>query len=48
MITTLIGLLAVAALYFGKRWRDSRVEITELRTQVAALKRQLAKHARHR
>lgn len=43
MTTVLIASLVAIAGYLGKRWNDSSVENTQLRTQVASLKRQLAR-----
>lgn len=38
--------LGVAILYMAKRWRDSSAECTDLRNQVASLKRQLKRVTR--
>ncbi|HSD74691.1 MAG TPA: hypothetical protein VLB75_07965 [Steroidobacteraceae bacterium] len=46
MTTVLIASLALVAAYFGKRWNDTSVENNQLRTQVATLKRQLARRDR--
>ena len=46
MTTILIGALAIIAVYLGKRWSDTNVENTQLRAQVATLKRQLARRDR--
>jgi hypothetical protein len=46
MITALIAALTLIALYCGKRWADSSAENTQLRAQVASLKRQLARRDR--
>jgi hypothetical protein len=41
MTTAFVLALSITVLYFAKRWRDSTAENTELRSQVASLKRQL-------
>jgi hypothetical protein len=41
-----IASLMVIALYLGKRWSDTSAENTQLRAQVASLKRQLARRDR--
>ena len=46
MTTFLIASLALSAVYFGKRWNDTSAENAQLRTQVASLKRQLARRER--
>jgi hypothetical protein len=46
MTTVLIAALAALALYLGKRWLDTTAENTQLRAQVASLKRQLARRER--
>jgi hypothetical protein len=43
VITAVIGVLLALAFYLGKRWLAASTENTVLRTQVAALKRQLSK-----
>jgi hypothetical protein len=48
MIAALIGCLAVAILFLAKRWSDSKAENTELRSQIASLKRQLTRNGRAR
>jgi hypothetical protein len=42
----LVGCLAIAALYFGKRWSDAKAEIVSLQTRVVTLKRQLTRRRR--
>jgi hypothetical protein len=44
--TALIAALVGIALYLGKRWSDSSAENSQLREQVASLKRQLARRDR--
>jgi hypothetical protein len=44
-IAVLLG-FGVAILYMAKRWRDSSAECTDLRNQVASLKRQLKRVSR--
>jgi hypothetical protein len=46
MTTVIIAALAIIALYLGKRWSDTNVENTQLRAQVASLKKQLARRDR--
>ena len=46
MTTALIAALAAICLYLGKRWSDSSAENSQLREQVASLKRQLARRDR--
>lgn len=46
MTTVLIASLTAVALYLGKRWSDTSAENTQLRAQVASLKRQLARRDR--
>lgn len=46
MTTVLIATLAGIAAYLGKRWNDASAENSQLRTQVATLKRQLARRER--
>jgi uncharacterized membrane protein YciS (DUF1049 family) len=46
MTTLLIVSLACASLYFGHGWLDSKAENSQLRTSIAALKRQLARRER--
>ncbi len=41
MIAVLIGCLIVLNIYLAKRWNDSSTESTQLRAQVATLRRQL-------
>jgi hypothetical protein len=41
MSAALIGILAVALLYIGKRYNNSNAENAQLRIQVASLKRLL-------
>ncbi|HKZ72601.1 MAG TPA: hypothetical protein VJ011_00980 [Steroidobacteraceae bacterium] len=48
MTVALIGSLSALALYLAKRWRDSKVENADLRSQIATLKRQLTRHGRVR
>jgi hypothetical protein len=48
MTTALIGSLLAVILYVAKLWRDSKAENTELRSQVASLKRQLLRNGRTR
>jgi hypothetical protein len=43
MSVAIIGCLAVALLYLGKRYGDSNAENVQLRSQVASLKRQLSR-----
>jgi hypothetical protein len=42
----LIGCLAIAAMYLGKRWSEARMEVVELQTRVATLKRELTRRRR--
>ncbi len=46
MTTLMIVCLACVSLYFGRGWLDSKAENTQLRTSIAALKRQLARRER--
>lgn len=46
MTMVFIASLVVIALYLGKRWSDTSAENTQLRAQVATLKRQLARRDR--
>jgi hypothetical protein len=46
MTTVLIAGLLAITVYFAKRWNDSSAENTQLRAQVASLKRQLARRDR--
>jgi hypothetical protein len=46
MTTLIIVCLVCASLYLGHGWLDSRAENTQLRTSIAALKRQLARRER--
>jgi len=46
MTTVLIATLTAIALYLAKRWSDSSAENSQLRSQVASLKRQLARRER--
>jgi hypothetical protein len=46
MTTIFIGALVVLTLFLGKRWNDASVENGQLRSQVAQLKRQLARRDR--
>ena len=46
MTTALMAVLGIVALYLGKRWSDSNAENVQLRAQLAALKRQLARRER--
>jgi hypothetical protein len=42
-VIVLAGCLVILSLYLGKRLSDANTENSALRTQVASLKRQLAK-----
>jgi hypothetical protein len=46
MTTVFIAGLLISTLYLAKRWNDSSAENTQLRAQVASLKRQLARRDR--
>jgi type II secretory pathway pseudopilin PulG len=46
MTTVLIASLIAVALYLAKRWSDTSVENSQLRAQVASLKRQLSRRDR--
>jgi type II secretory pathway pseudopilin PulG len=46
MTTMLIATLTAVALYLAKRWSDVSAENSQLRAQVASLKRQLARRDR--
>jgi len=46
MTTVLIATLTAIALYLAKRWSDSSAENSQLRSQVASLKRQIARRER--
>ena len=46
MTTVLIASLITTALYLAKRWSDTSAENSQLRTQVASLKRQLSRRDR--
>jgi hypothetical protein len=46
MTTMLIATLAAIALYLAKRWSDASAENSQLRAQIASLKRQLARRDR--
>ena len=46
MTMLLVAFLTGVAAYLGKRWGDSNAENTQLRAQVASLKRQLARRDR--
>jgi hypothetical protein len=46
MTTVLIASLIAIALYLAKRWSDTSAENSQLRTQVASLKRQLSRRDR--
>lgn len=46
MTTVLIATITAMALYFAKRWSDTSAENSQLRAQVASLKRQLARRDR--
>jgi type II secretory pathway pseudopilin PulG len=46
MTTVLIASLIATALYLAKRWSDTSAENSQLRTQVASLKRQLSRRDR--
>lgn len=46
MTTVLIGFLAVTILLLGKMWRDTKAENVGLRSEIAVLKRRLARTAR--
>ena len=43
MSVAIIGRMAIALRYLGKRYGDSNAENAELRSQVASLKRQLSR-----
>jgi hypothetical protein len=44
--TALIGALIVAVIYVAMRWKETKTENAELRTQIASLKRQLSRRGR--
>ncbi|HZF26718.1 MAG TPA: hypothetical protein VEZ88_10700 [Steroidobacteraceae bacterium] len=44
--TVFLAALLAIALYLAKRWSDASAENSQLREQVASLKRQLAKRDR--
>jgi type II secretory pathway pseudopilin PulG len=46
MTTVFIASLIAIALYLAKRWSDTSAENSELRAQVASLKRQLSRRDR--
>ena len=46
MTTMLTAFLMAVAAFLGKRWNDSSAENSQLRAQVASLKRQLARRDR--
>jgi hypothetical protein len=46
MTTALIGFLTVTTLLLAKLWRDMKMENAGLRSEIALLKRRLARSAR--
>jgi type II secretory pathway pseudopilin PulG len=46
MTAVLIASLIAIALYLAKRWSDTSAENSQLRAQVASLKRQLSRRDR--
>lgn len=46
MSAVAIGCLVAAVLYLAKLWSRSKAENTQLKTQIASLKRQLTRHRR--
>ena len=43
MVTVFFGCIVVVVLFVGSRWLASRAENTQLKSQIAQLKRRLSK-----